>query len=750
MLRRGVRATAVALVLAALVVVPSAPAAAQIVRVEPGSGLFITFAARVCAEYADVMANKARNNIMESLRDLGPSTNYGDAQVVDPASEQAGSPSCQPLTDWRMTMGTGYVGKAPATLELSTVTSAYATDVVTQASTPLLSPAGVDTGSTLAGAVTVQLDAAQAQLVRDGGRIWVQGGTPAQPLNGQQTSYGFAALRCAQDAVNGDNVEYVTFPHEQTHVFCYYYAVTPPPDAGTITIRKQLAPGEAGPVDFTFVGNLSYADADGDGVNDFTLRASAGSAGEMTFVRGAVGPADPAWEVAELLPAGWADPGPPVCDADGSTISTTGGVTSIRLASGSDVVCTYTNQRLALGDGLLYKETVGGVGEFPVTITGPDGFARSDTAVVTAPNTPVLVATDTSIPAGTYTISEELPAPTGAGSWELISAVCSGVEYVASVVVDGQWRRIDVPVPTGGAADCLWINEYTPAGSITITKSTVGDVGTFPYSINALDASGSVVTEGRYLASATTSAEGVPVTATAEGEAAAGISVEPSARFLVQERLPAWSPAGHWHVLDIDCGANEVSEDRLGATAEIVLTPGAPAAVCAFTNEWVPGALLTVVKTTSSDAGLRPDAAVVQLSCSETEWPNDSGQVSFEVPTGVAQSDTLQLSIMHASECRITEPDTGAADGVSVETTASVSVGGGAPVVLASYDAPFIVPRGSDVVVTVDNVLARDAGVDPELAASGAEVEAPAIAGLAALALGLLLTVAARPRRSRR
>jgi hypothetical protein len=105
---------------------------------------------------------------------------------------------------------------------------------------------------------------------------------------------------------------------------------------------------------------------------------------------------------------------------------------------------------------------------------------------------------------------------------------------------------------------------------------------------------------------------------------------------------------------------------------------------------------------------------------------------------------------MHASECRITEPDTGAADGVSVETTASVSVGGGAPVVLASYDAPFIVPRGSDVVVTVDNVLARDAGVDPELAASGAEVEAPAIAGLAALALGLLLTVAARPRRSRR
>lgn len=34
--------------------------------------LKVTFAARVCNDYTDIMANRARNNLQESLRDLGP------------------------------------------------------------------------------------------------------------------------------------------------------------------------------------------------------------------------------------------------------------------------------------------------------------------------------------------------------------------------------------------------------------------------------------------------------------------------------------------------------------------------------------------------------------------------------------------------------------------------------------------------------------------------------------------------------
>jgi hypothetical protein len=36
------------------------------------SGHFLTIAARVCDEFTHIRANRARNNIQESLKDLGP------------------------------------------------------------------------------------------------------------------------------------------------------------------------------------------------------------------------------------------------------------------------------------------------------------------------------------------------------------------------------------------------------------------------------------------------------------------------------------------------------------------------------------------------------------------------------------------------------------------------------------------------------------------------------------------------------
>jgi hypothetical protein len=37
-----------------------------------GTDYFVTIAARVCDTYTDIFANGSRNNIQESLRDLGP------------------------------------------------------------------------------------------------------------------------------------------------------------------------------------------------------------------------------------------------------------------------------------------------------------------------------------------------------------------------------------------------------------------------------------------------------------------------------------------------------------------------------------------------------------------------------------------------------------------------------------------------------------------------------------------------------
>jgi hypothetical protein len=52
----------------------AAPASAQQPPGPDGDGtdLFVTIAARQCPTYTDIRANRARNNIQESLRDLGP------------------------------------------------------------------------------------------------------------------------------------------------------------------------------------------------------------------------------------------------------------------------------------------------------------------------------------------------------------------------------------------------------------------------------------------------------------------------------------------------------------------------------------------------------------------------------------------------------------------------------------------------------------------------------------------------------
>ena len=53
-------------------------------------GRLVTIAARSCPAYTDITANRARNNIMESLEDLGVDTPYGQGGrplLVDPATE---------------------------------------------------------------------------------------------------------------------------------------------------------------------------------------------------------------------------------------------------------------------------------------------------------------------------------------------------------------------------------------------------------------------------------------------------------------------------------------------------------------------------------------------------------------------------------------------------------------------------------------------------------------------------------------
>ncbi|NEA41349.1 LPXTG cell wall anchor domain-containing protein [Streptomyces sp. SID11385] len=674
--------------------------------------LSITYVARDCPQYSDIMANKARNNIQESLRDLGPNSNYGSSEAVSAAKEAAGTPlpPCEPLTGWTFSTGRNITGPTAATQNLSTVTGPIRQNITTSASTPELDAAGNPTGRTLQGAVTVPLNDAEVAAV-NANALWTQGGTPAQPLNGKQEQYGFGALRCAQDALNGDNVERVSFPSGARHVFCYYYAVTPPPGAGTIKVVKHIE--GAGQGDFRMNGNLSYADTNNDGVNDFVLSASTGKDASQTFVRGESDIDSNPWTFQEALEpgSGWELVGSPDCvarAADGGTgrsaIRTdSAGKVEIGLVEGETVTCTYTNSRSG-GEGLLQKETLGGTGTFDIDLDVPPGAPPVEVNPVTTtrPGVPETVAGSQEVVTGTYTAIEHKPAPDGRGTWELTSAVCDGEEV--PITDTGDTWRVAHEVTADENPHCLLTNTYTPAGAIAIEKVTRGGTGTFGYGVTPHPAvTGPADGTALYRGEATTEAEDAVTPAVREdgepGPVANELRVDDRLRYTVQEYLPPATDAGRWVLESVDCGDAQVGPVRPGSSSvEVRLTPEDPRPTCRFTNRYEAAGTLDVIKTTSDDEKLRPDAAHLELNCA------DGTEAGIDIEPGASGGSLPQQTFTTATTCTVTEPSNGAAADADVETSASLMVDDGEqrPVNLGE---PFEVRPGESTVFRVANAF---------------------------------------------
>jgi hypothetical protein len=101
--------------------------------------------ARDCPAYSDVMANRARNNIMETLQDLGKDSVYTGGQAVDPSIEEPNDPNCKPLNGWQFQIGSDY-GKSG---QLSHVTgSPLIITGDTKSNVPVLNPDGTSSGKT--------------------------------------------------------------------------------------------------------------------------------------------------------------------------------------------------------------------------------------------------------------------------------------------------------------------------------------------------------------------------------------------------------------------------------------------------------------------------------------------------------------------------------------------------------------------------------------------------------------------------
>ena len=373
---------------------PEAPVVAQ----SAPNGYRVTLAARTCPAYTDIIANRNRNNIQESLEDLGPDTNYTGGEAVSPVKEAAApQDNCSPLTGWDFQWGTGITGKSPSTANLSTVTGQNAI-ATTTASVPELDAAGNPTGGTIEGAVTYTLTDAQVSQAA-AGNLWIQGGTKALPLGDGSTSFG--ALRCATDNYNGDNVEYVRFPTDARHAYCFAYYVAEPPEPVSITVRKQLTERSPGGTTFEFTGDTSFIPG-----GTFTLRPErTGGSAEITFVRAA----DVAWTVGENVPASWTLESLECTEpASGRDVTVDGSTFVANLAEGDQITCTFTND-LAPEPTTTTTEPTTTTTE-PTTTTTPSTTTTEPPVPTTEPPSPTTTAAPTTS-APTTTASPTTTSP---------------------------------------------------------------------------------------------------------------------------------------------------------------------------------------------------------------------------------------------------------------------------------------------------------------------------------------------------
>ena len=456
----------------------------------PGNRYTITYAARSCDKYTDVMANQARNNLMETLKDVGANTLYATrGNVVRPDVEDdpaSGQSACQPLLDWSFASGFVTDGKDTGTYgSLSRVRTPINHTVVTASQTDELDEFGNNTGRTILGAITYTLTDTEVAQTTGGKRFWVQGGVRGNPLNQKENRYGFAGLRCATDNLNADNVEWVSFANSARHRFCYGYYVTPPPVKATIIVRKVLT-GSSSVVPFTFHGDISYA-AD----NSFAVNAGSSE----SFIRAANYP----WTFSEddvQSPYGFASVS--CVSAQGTSTMTTDPATrsAVVTASPNDVVtCTFTNKFQPKTQLEVHKVTQGNTGSFDFTV---NGVAASGIAVSQV-GTPVQVYSKNGLVGGSQvTISEgTLPTAVG-GAWTTPTLECSAVDSsggaLAQPSVSGNvltGATVTLSANDSSKNECIITNTFVPDAKVRIHAKVIGGSGNISavssYVINRAD-----------------------------------------------------------------------------------------------------------------------------------------------------------------------------------------------------------------------------------------------------------------------
>jgi uncharacterized repeat protein (TIGR01451 family) len=536
-----------------------------------GTGYWVTFAARECKSYSDIFANRFRDNLMQTLQNVGPDSPYGANDLVNPSFEDKPPQSkCTPLAGWEFTMGSQPdLAPLPGPWGSLTVVNHAFPPVTTEDHTAVLDQDGEPIADDqIEGATTFELTQEQLKVANQGQwALRLQGGTPTDPVLAQKFNegvpgeplYGFGALRCGNDNNYGDNVEGISFPGGIHHIFCYEYLVIPPPTSGTITITKQVSGAPAGdnPL-FPFNGNISYD------VNGFKLA----NAGSMVFYRAG----KKTWSVTEGAVANYRLERVDCTSAAGtSTFTYSGSSADIHLAEGDHATCVYHNAYVPPPGGLtIRKVTFGGVGTFSYTVTPSPttGEVHQAQATTTQPGVPVdAVPSLLDLAPGHYVIAEQKPTSPD-GRWHLRHVSCNGANRSTA-------KPFGVDIVSGESVVCTFVNSFVPRGSISIAKITEGGVGTASFVVTP--ATGPPTP---HLQNATTTSPGVAAEAKPQTPADATGNLRLGTYHIVEQ--PPLSSTGDWALTAVVC--NGVTVPFAQGTATIELTSKVPQVHCVFTN----------------------------------------------------------------------------------------------------------------------------------------------------------------------
>ncbi len=391
-------------------------------------------------------------------------------------------------------------------------------------------------------------------------------------LNAQfPNQYGFGALRCATDNVNGDNVEYIQFPDNVEHVYCFAYYVQPPPTSGTIIVTKHVSDPANANQTFTFEGNVSYTSD-----HRFGLEVKNGADASATFFRAATAPGDPLWTVAEIVPPGWRLTGLS-CTAERGSVTTrnparpAGGLDQPRRGRHRQV---HVHRRVgsAARAAAAHQAHQGRRRDLPLHGPRPSDGSVAGHAPRRRPprrtSSRRRRTTRSSSIRARYAISEELPASSD-GRWAQVAVGC----HAESTPSRGRREGITVDITSSQGQVCQFENRFIPDGRITILKTTLGGTGTTGFEITPLDDPAT-----QYHKTAKTTSEGVPTLAS--GDSTRNL---PLGSYLIQETGTVSNADQEWALSAVTCGGLLKAFEE----GEVVvdLTADNPTRVCRFVNE---------------------------------------------------------------------------------------------------------------------------------------------------------------------